>query len=310
MAQIAVLVGPTACGKTAASIAVSKRLNAEIVSADSVQIYEKLDIGSAKPTPEEMDGVVHHMVGNVPLENALSVAQYQQMAFECIEDILGRGKLPLIVGGTGLYINALTTYMDFTQAGADQSFRDAKTREEQQEPGCLHRQLAQIDPPSAARLHPNDQKRIIRALEVFHLTGKTLTQSNLEDAAHPPRYQAVLAGLTMPRDMLYERIEKRVDLMFRQGLCQEVKKILEEGYDPELSSLQGLGYKELIAYFQGKCSLEQAMQIIKDDTRHFAKRQWTWFRRDQRIRWFDVSEYSFEELTGQLAAYYTQNINN
>ncbi len=296
--KIAVIVGPTACGKTALSIEAAKRLRGEVVSADSVQVYEFLDIGSAKPTPEEMQGIPHHLIGEIPLDApSFTVAEYQRRASAAIDGILERGKLPLIVGGTGLYVNALTLPMDFTEAASDEAFRKQWQAREEQEPGCAHRALAAIDPQSALRLHPNDKKRVIRALEVHHLTGKTMTEQAQDLEKAEPLYDAVMIGLTMPRELLYARVEQRVDQMMKDGLLDEVRGVLERGYDPTAPSLQGLGYKELIAFLQGEGTLEEAVALIKQKTRNFAKRQWTWFRRDGRITWFDTTQYDREGLT-------------
>lgn len=291
--RIAAIVGLTACGKTELSICVAKRLDAEIVSADSVQIYKRLDIGSAKPTHEEMQGVVHHLIDCIPIKrNDFSVAEYQKLAFAAIDDIVSKEKLPLIVGGSGLYINSITRPMDFTQALADESFRLLWQNREAQNKGCAHAQLKIIDPHAAAKLHPNDIKRTIRALEVYHVTGKTITQYGIENAAESPRYDSTIIGLNMPRELLYERIERRVDSMIAAGLIDEVRSILDDGIDPNSLSLQGLGYKELIAAFQGVYSIEEAIADIKLKTRHFAKRQLTWFKKDERIHWIDVSSCS------------------
>lgn len=301
--SIAVIVGPTACGKTDLSIRVAKALHAEIVSADSVQVYERLDIGSAKPTIAEMQGVPHHMIGEVPLTATdFSVAQYQKMAFEHIDDILVRGKLPLVVGGTGLYIHALTYPMDFTQAVADPLYRQERTRIEQENPGANYLQLQRIDPKTAERLHPNDQTRIVRALEIRHSTQKTLSEYSSDFKNQQPPYESALLGLTMEREKLYGRIDQRVEKMMAAGLLEEVRAIVEDGYDVDAPSLKGLGYKELIRHLAGDFSLDEAVEIIKRDTRRYAKRQWTWFRRDPRITWFNVDEYSSAELAEKLIA--------
>lgn len=295
--KIAVIVGPTACGKTVLSVEVAKRLDAEIVSADSVQVYEHLDIGSAKPTAEEMKGISHHLIGEIPLDApSFTVAEYQKRAIAAIDEIISRKKLPLVVGGTGLYINSLTYPMDFTEAAVDEKFRKKWQQKEEADPGSAYRALKAIDPQSAARLHCNDKKRVIRALEVYHLTGKTLTEQTQDFKKCAPPYEMVIIGLTMPRPILYERIEKRVDLMMEAGLLDEVRSILKMGYDRSAPSLQGLGYKELIACLNGEYTLEEAITIIKQNTRRFAKRQWTWFRRDERICWFDITQYTGENL--------------
>lgn len=308
--KIAVLVGPTACGKTDVSIRAAKALNAEIVSADSVQVYERLDIGSAKPSVQEMQGVVHHMISAVSLDTRdFSVAQYQKMAFRCIDDILSRSKLPLIVGGTGLYIHALTYPMDFTQAIADPLFREKRARMEHDSAGVNYLELQRIDPITAQRLHPNDQTRIVRALEIFYKTQKTLSDYSSDFKNQDPPYESAIFGLTIDREKLYERIDRRVDHMMTAGLLQEVRAILADGYDASAASLRGLGYKELISHLAGNHTLEEAVEIIKRDTRRFAKRQWTWFRRDPRITWFNVDEYEdVNMLANELIAGITANL--
>lgn len=290
---IAAIVGPTACGKTGISVLVAQKLDAEIVCADSVQVYERLDIGSAKPTAAEMRGVPHHLFGEVKLDEiGFSVAQYQKMAFAHIDEILSRGKLPVAVGGTGLYLHSLTYPMDFTQAQADPAFREERKNIEQAQPGSNYAELRRIDPPTADRLHPNDQTRIVRALEVYHQTGKTLSESSTAFKEQKPPYESVIIGLTMDRESLYRRIDARVDGMMANGLLDEVRGILLGGYDAKAPSLQGLGYKELIKHFHGELSLDEAVELIKRETRRYAKRQWTWFRRDPRIVWFDAGHYA------------------
>lgn len=301
--SIAIVLGPTACGKTAASIEAAKQLNAEIISADSIQVYEQLDIGSAKPTQQEMDGVPHHMLGVVPVnDKKYSVAAYRKEADSCIADITKRGKLPLIVGGTGLYINALTYPLRFTEIPGDEAVRAALQAEEEQAPGVLYEKLSQVDSITASRLHPNDKKRIIRAMEVYTVSGKPLSAFGTDfsnDAGEATPYNAIQIGLTMPRELLYERIEQRVDTMLTLGLYEEVKSLFEKGYDRSLPALQGLGYKQLLNHFYGDCTLEEAIAAIKLETRHFAKRQMTWFKRDSRIQWLDVTAYASAEALAQ-----------
>lgn len=306
MKKIALIVGPTACGKTAASIRVAQMLDAEIISADSIQIYRGLDIGSAKPTPDEMCGVPHHMLDVVDYcEGDFSVSKFRQMADKCIADISGRGKVPLVVGGTGLYVNALTFPLSFAGVAADETLRERLREEEENEPGCLYRRLQAIDPQRASQLHPNDQKRIIRAIEIYELSQRPMSEEsrdfqNAQEAAPP--YDSIILGLTMDRGSLYTRINQRVDQMMEAGLLQEVQRIHAAGMNPALPALQGIGYKQLLAHLNGEYSLEEAVELIKRETRRFAKRQWTWFRRDKRIQWFDVGTYSdLETLYSQMA---------
>lgn len=293
--KIGLIVGPTASGKTAASIALAKKLDAEIVSADSIQVYRGMDIGSAKPTMEERQGIPHHLMDAVDIDSPrFSVAEYRRMAGEAIEDITNRGKYPLIVGGTGLYVNSLIYPLNFTTVASDEKLRAKLAALEQAQKGAVHALLKKEDPKAAERLHPNDTKRIIRALEVVRLTGKPIDDhggdfANSANAEIP--YQPTIIGLTMPRETLYERINLRVDIMLEQGLLDEAKAIYDAGYDASLPALQGLGYKQLFKYFGGEYTLEQTIDAIKLETRRFAKRQLTWFRRDKRIIWFDISDY-------------------
>lgn len=294
---IAVLVGPTASGKTALGVAIAKRLGTQIVSADSIQIYRGMDIGSAKPTKEEMGGVMHHLLDVADIDGPkFSVAAYQRLAREAIAAIHANEQLPLIVGGTGLYINALTTGLDFTETAGDEALRAELAAKEAQSPGSLYVLLQNEDPSAAARLHPNDTKRLMRALEVKRLTGKPMGTDFAGGGRGECPYAVRIVGLTMPRALLYERIEKRVDAMLAEGLVHEAKGIWERGYDKSLPAMQALGYKQLFAYFDGAYSLEEAVEAIKRETRRFAKRQMTWFRRDTRIAWLDITQYSPAEL--------------
>lgn len=289
---ILAVVGPTATGKTDISVALAKALSGQVVSADSVQVYEKLDIGSAKPTLEEMQGITHHLIDVIALQRKhFSVVEYQQLAFDCIESIIHQGDVPILAGGTGFYVQAVTQAEAFTPAGADAEFRYQWSRQEREEPGAAHRELQFVDPQSAAELHPNDITRVIRALEIVHITGKTRGEFKREHEYDQPRYPSIMIGLTMPRELLYQRIEQRVDQMMERGLVQEVQNIMAMDVDITSPSLQGLGYKEIIASLQGKITMEEAVTQIKQGTRNFAKRQWTWFRRDKSITWFDVTLY-------------------
>lgn len=294
---LGIILGPTASGKTALGVQVAKRLGAEIISADSIQIYRGLDIGSAKPTQEEMKGIPHHMLNVVEVDGPkFSVAAYQQQARAIIHGLQQANIFPLVVGGTGLYISALTSPLNFTETAGDETLRRALQAQEQQQPGSLYAKLQREDPASAQRLHPNDIKRIVRALEVKQLTGKPIGAAFAQAASAPCPYDLTMVGLTMPRPLLYARIEHRVDQMLEQGLVEEARSIWEKGLDPALPALQGLGYKQLFAYFAGNYSLEEAVAAIKQETRHFAKRQITWFRRDARIHWLDITQYSPDAL--------------
>jgi tRNA dimethylallyltransferase len=306
-----ILTGPTASGKTAVSILLAKRMNAEILSADSIQIYRGMDIGSAKPGEEERQGVPHHMIDvAAPTERDFSVARYREGALACIADIAARGKAPLVVGGTGLYVNALIYPLSFPSAPPNEVLRAHWSERERAEKGSAHKRLLELDPETARRLHPNDAKRVIRAIEVLEGTRKTLSQlgadfTRRDDESLP--YRPVLAGLTMPREMLYRRIERRVDAMLASDLEEEVKALLSAGVDAALPAMQGLGYKQMAAYLRGECTRDEAVETIKRETRRFAKRQLTWFRREERIRWFDVTAYEdICALTGAVYDYFTE----
>lgn len=300
--KLYLIVGPTASGKTALSIEVAKRVNAEIISADSIQLYKGFDIGSAKPTVEERQGIAHHLIDVYePTERNASAASFQKLAQGAIETIASRGKLPLVVGGTGLYINALTFPLNFTAMASDPALRSELSAMEEARPGSLYALLRELDPQSAARLHPNDLKRVARAVEVVKLSGKTIGEfggdfANKKSEDIP--YDARLIGLTLPRELLYERIERRVDEMVAQGLLEEVRRLRALGAKADMPAMQGLGYRQLYAHLEGACTLEQAIAAVKLETRRFAKRQLTWFRRDDRIRWFDPTQY---ESLGALA---------
>lgn len=301
--KLGLIVGPTASGKTAVSIALAQKLNAEIISADSIQVYRGMDIGSAKPTMEERQGIPHHLMDAVDIDSPkFSVAEYRRMAGKAIADIASRGKYPLVVGGTGLYVNSLIYPLNFTTVPSDEALRAELTALEQAQKGAAYALLQAEDPKAAQRLHPNDVKRVIRALEVVRLTGKPIDDhggdfANQAQAEIP--YEPTIIGLTMPREMLYERINLRVDIMLQHGLPDEAKAIYDAGYDPSLPALQGLGYKQLFKHFAGEYTFDQAIEAIKLETRHFAKRQLTWFRRDKRIIWFDISEYPDKESLNQ-----------
>jgi len=282
---IAVVTGPTASGKTALSVALAHALHGEVVSADSMQVYHGMDIGTAKPTAREMDGVPHHMLDVAAPGEAYSVSRYEQAAAECVYDILARGKTPIVCGGTGLYIDALVRGGGFQPPG-DAALRaalDARWAEEGAD--ALTARLRAVDPESAARLHPGDKKRILRALEVHALTGKTITAHNAETRARPPRFEArTLALTTDPRSILYARIDKRVDTMLTRGLEDEVRRLhanrLLTG-----TAAQAIGYKELVDYIEGRCTLEEAADKIKQGSRNYAKRQLSWLRVREGVRW-------------------------
>ncbi|SEA24817.1 tRNA dimethylallyltransferase [Eubacterium aggregans] len=304
--KILVVVGPTASGKTATGVALAKKLDGEIVSADSMQIYQQMSIGTAKPTPEEMAGVPHHLMDFVPPDKPYSVAHFVEDATACIQDIHSRGKVPIVLGGTGLYINGLTLPWDFTAQDRDDGVRQLlEDRAQEHGPEGLYRELMAVDPDTAAGMHPNNVKRVIRALEIYRVTGRTKSEWDAEARSIPATYDYVMTGIHWERGELYDRINERVDQMFAQGLLEEVQALLDAGYGPELTSLKAIGYKELFPYLRGEQDLEETIRILKRDTRHFAKRQLTWFRKDARIKWFDFQAIGGPEaLADQMAMYY------
>ena len=310
--QIVVICGPTASGKTALSIALAKAFDGEVVSADSMQIYRRMDIGTAKPTKQEMDGVPHHMLDVAEPGEAYSVSRYVEEATACVEDILARGKLPIICGGTGLYIDGLIRGTDYQPAGTDNGIREQLDGEwEVQGAEEMMARLAAVDPDSAARLHLSDKRRILRALEVYLATGETITVHNARTKAIPPRYEAIMIGLnTEPRQILYDRIDRRVGVMLEQGLLQEVQSLLEDGL-LEGTAAQAIGYKELLAYFRGEMTLETAADLIRQKSRNYAKRQLTWFRRDERVKWIVYNAPEAAQAVLQEATnYLTQTLYN
>ena len=310
--KIVVICGPTASGKTALSIALAKAFDGEVVSADSMQIYRRMDIGTAKPTREEMDGVPHHMLDVAEPGEAYSVSRYVEEATACVENILARGKLPIICSGTGLYIDGLIRGTDYQPAGTDNGIREQLEGEwEAQGAEEMMARLVAVDPDSAARLHLSDKRRILRALEVYLATGETITVHNARTKAIPPRYEAVMIGLnTEPRQILYDRIDRRVGVMLEQGLLQEVQSLLEDGL-LEGTAAQAIGYKELLAYFRGEMTLETAADLIRQKSRNYAKRQLTWFRRDERVKWIVYNAPEAAQAVLQEATnYLTQTLYN
>lgn len=290
---IVCIVGPTACGKSAAAIKLAESLPVEIVSADSVQVYRGMDIGSAKPSKKEQSQIPHHLIDCIDINDTdFSVAAYYALAKQSIEDIVSRDKLPLVVGGSGLYINSLTFPLRFA-IPSDPKIRTELHEAFSHDPVSSYQKLKLVDPISAKRIHPNDEKRIVRALEVYHCSGKPFSAygNDFENAAqNEAPFRPQIFGLTMERELLYRRIERRVDVMIAEGLVEEARTIYDMGYQRNLPAMRSIGYKQLFHYFDGNVSLEQAILDIKADTRHFAKRQMTWFRRDSRIRWITVDE--------------------
>lgn len=291
-----ILTGPTAVGKTKASIGLAKAIGGEIISADSMQVYRHMDIGSAKITKEEMADVPHYLIDVLEPEEEFHVVRFQQMAKAAMTDIYSRGKIPIIVGGTGFYIQALLYDIDFTENEGDSVYRE-KLEALAKEKGAayLHGQLAMVDPKSAEEIHANNIKRVIRALEFYHQTGQKISEHNERERQKESPYQFCYFVLNDRRECLYERIDQRVDQMIRNGLVQEVQALKERGCTKQMVSMQGLGYKEIFSYLEGDCSLEEAVYIIKRDTRHFAKRQLTWFKRERDVIWVQKDELNYDD---------------
>lgn len=290
-----ILTGPTAVGKTDLSIKLSKSLNAEIISADSMQIYKYMDIGSAKVTKEEMDGVVHYMIDEVTPDVPFSVSEFQSRSEKYIEEINKKGKNVLITGGTGLYLNSLIYNMDFAKSNANNEIRE-KLEQELAENGIdyMHEKLRSLDEEAANRIHKNNTKRVIRAIEVC-MSGQKMNDFS-KDLRYNEKYKPIIIVLNRDREVLYQRINKRVDIMLENGLLDEVKKLLEMGYTKDMISMQGIGYKEMIKYLDGEYTYDEAVEIIKRDSRRYAKRQLTWFKRYQDAKWFDLDKYQDVEI--------------
>lgn len=293
---LVILTGPTAVGKTKASISLAKAIGGEIISADSMQVYKQMDIGSAKIKPSEMDGIPHYLVDILEPDEEFHVVLFQQMAKQAIQKIYEKGKIPILVGGTGFYIQAVLYDIDFSANEKDTSYRE-KLEKLAQTKGAeyLHDRLREVDEKSAQDIHANNVKRVIRALEYFHQTGEKISEHNEEQRKKVSPYNFSYFVLNDERAHLYEKINLRVDQMINEGLVREVQSLKEKGYTRDMVSMQGLGYKEMLDYLDNKCSLEEAVEIIKRDTRHFAKRQITWFKRESDVTWIDKKEYDYNE---------------
>ncbi|EJP6471332.1 tRNA (adenosine(37)-N6)-dimethylallyltransferase MiaA [Clostridium botulinum] len=298
MIDLLIITGPTAVGKTDISIKLAEKLNGEIISADSMQIYKYMDIGSAKITKEEMKGIPHHLIDVVEPHEEFNVSSFKTLAEKSIKDICSRGKLPIITGGTGLYINSLIYNYDFTDADRDENYRNYLTKLANDKSNeYVHGLLKDIDKESYEKLYPNDLKRVIRALEVYKITGKSISEYTKENEKklYDIPYNVNYFVLNMDREILYDRINKRVDIMIDKGLIEEVKKLESMGYTPHMQSMKGIGYKEILFYLNGDISLDEAIYLIKKGSRNYAKRQLTWFRKDKRSIWIDKDKYSSEE---------------
>jgi tRNA dimethylallyltransferase len=291
-----ILAGPTAVGKTDISIKIARKLGGEIISADSMQIYKHMDIGSAKVTADEMKGIPHHMINIVDPDQSFNVSDFKRIAEEKIEEIAARKHIPMVVGGTGLYINSLICSYDFTDAGTDQDYRNCLMElAELKGKEHVHDMLKDVDYGSYEKLYPNDLKRVIRALEVYRMTGVTITEYSSKRHEYVCPYNLEYYVLTIDRVALYNRINMRVDLMIKNGLIEEVESLKARGYNGEMQSMKGIGYKEILYYLEGKITLEEAVELIKKGSRNYAKRQLTWFRKDPRAKWINKNEFDSDD---------------
>lgn len=302
-----ILTGPTAVGKTALSIKLAKAINGAVISADSMQVYRGMDIGSAKITSEEMEGIPHYLIDVLNPDEEFHVVRFQELAKQAMEEIYAKGQIPIITGGTGFYIQAVLYDIDFTSQEEDQAFRNKlEDLAKQQGNEVLHQMLAAVDPISAEKIHANNVKRVIRALEFYEKTGTPISLHNEKEAAKESPYDFCYFVLNDVREKVYERIDRRVEKMMEAGLVEEVKALRDKGYHRSMVSMQGLGYKEVLAYLDGEISLEEAVYIIKRDTRHFAKRQLTWFRREKDVTWIEKSDFGYNDEN--ILAYMIQQI--
>ncbi|MBO4988480.1 MAG: tRNA (adenosine(37)-N6)-dimethylallyltransferase MiaA [Lachnospiraceae bacterium] len=292
-----ILTGPTAVGKTELSIRLAKEIGGEIISADSMQVYRGMDIGTAKITKEEMQGVRHHLIDCLNPDEEFNVAVFQEMAKEAALDIISRGKVPVLTGGTAFYIQALLYGIDFNEEEHDDSYRNAMYEIGIDEEGKkkLHAMLCEVDAEYADTVHYNNMKRVVRALEYHHFTGRKFSEYNEQQRLKKAEYDFCYFVLNDKRAHLYERINKRVDIMMENGLLEEVKALKAKGYSDDLVSMQGVGYKEIILYLNGAISLEESVELIKKNTRHFAKRQLTWFRKEDDVIWVDKQGFGYED---------------
>ena len=291
-----VLTGPTAVGKTSLSIALARAVEGEIISADSMQVYKHMDIGSAKIKKEEMEGIPHYLIDVLEPDEEFHVVRFQEMAKEAMKEIYSKGKIPILTGGTGFYIQAVVKDIDFSQDTEKSSVRERLENLAQEKGGeYLHELLAQRDPESAEKIHPNNIKRVIRALEYYELTGEKISLHNEREGEKVSPYNTAYFVLSDHRERLYERIDRRVDQMLDEGLVEEVRRLAQMGYTRDMVSMQGLGYKEILAYLEGEYSLEEAVYVLKRDTRHFAKRQLTWFRREKDVIWVNKPDFDYDD---------------
>lgn len=292
-----ILTGPTAVGKTKTSIELAKAINGEIISADSMQVYKYMDIGSAKIRPDEMEGIKHYLIDELEPDEEFHVVKFQQMAKQALEEIYAKGKVPIVVGGTGFYIQALLYDIDFTESMQDDTYRmELENIAKEKGADYVHDLLREVDPESADAIHANNIKRVIRALEFYKLTGEKISTHNEQERQKESPYEFCYFVLTDEREVLYDRINLRIDQMLEEGLIAEVQALKDKGYTRDMVSMQGLGYKEILDYLNGLCTLDEAIYILKRDTRHFAKRQLTWFRREKEVIWIEKKSQVLDEI--------------
>jgi len=307
--NLLIILGPTAIGKSDVAINVAQKINGEIISADSMQIYKYMDIGTAKVKPEEMRGIPHYLIDIVYPDEEFTVADFKHEAEKYISEINNKNKLPIVVGGTGLYINSLVYELKFTKVKSNPDLRqNLNELAEKYGNNYIYNKLCKIDSISAKRINPNDRKRIIRALEIYYETGKPMSYFNNNFRKESNKYNLIMIGLNTDRKLLYSRIEKRIDEMINRGLIDEVKNLLNMGYNKNLTSMQAIGYKEIISYLEGEIELSEAINILKRNTRRFAKRQLTWFRRDNRIKWIDIKDFKDIDDIGNYIFSYVNKI--
>ncbi len=288
--KIVGVVGPTASGKTDFAVDLALKRNGEVVSCDSMQIYRGMDIGTAKPTADETRGVPHHMIDIADPSEEFNVARFVKMARAAIDDILSRGRLPVLCGGTGLYFDSVVSNISFTESRSDPEYRaELKALAEKNGAEHIHEMLRAVDPKAAEDIHPNNLRRVIRALEIYRTTGRPKSELDIEQRGEP-LYDAEIYGLTRPREELYDRINRRVDIMLGRGLEAEVRGLIESGADLDSTAMQAIGYKEMAEYIRGECSLSEAAEKIKRESRRYAKRQMTWFRRNKNIKWIEIKD--------------------
>jgi tRNA dimethylallyltransferase len=302
--KIILIVGPTAVGKSFASVEIAKYLDSEVISADSMQIYKYMDIGTAKVTENEKKGIPHHLIDIVYPNEKYSVSNFKTDAENLIKVLLAKGNIPVITGGTGLYVNSILYNLEFSNALSDEKIRNELiSLHESHGKEVLYNILTEIDPISAERIHINNTKRVMRAIEVFRITGEPFSSLNENFREYSDEYDFIIIGLEMDRELLYNRINQRVDLMLENGLIEEVKSLLSKGYDRNLVSMQGIGYKEMLMYLSGEISFEESIRLLKRNTRRFAKRQFTWFKADERIKWINVDPKDTNKLLKDIKNY-------